>query len=69
MSTEPRASDLLIAAFNVPADGIYVERNGVVTRGTRPEWLDWPTVRGDEFGPPITPPADLARQSKGRRAA
>lgn len=51
-SPEPRVSDLLVAAFNVPEDGIYVERNGVATRGTRPEWLDWPTVRLDEIGPP-----------------
>jgi hypothetical protein len=57
--TEPRASDLLIAAFGVQPDGIYVERNGIVTRGARPDWLDWPMVRGDEFAPqsPATPKA------------
>jgi hypothetical protein len=49
MNTEPKASDLLIATFDVPPDGIYVERNGVATRGKRPDWLGWPSVRGDEI--------------------
>jgi hypothetical protein len=67
MNTEPKASDLLIATFDVPPDGIYVERNGVATRGKRPDWLGWPSVRGDEFGPPIRPVADLANASRRKR--
>ncbi len=54
---QPKASDLLIAAFNVQPDGIYVERTGRATRGARPAYLDWPMVRGDEFAhqSPVTP--------------
>jgi hypothetical protein len=52
-----KASDLLIAAFDAKA--VYVERKGTVTRGAKPDWLDWPMVRGDEFAPqsPATPKA------------
>lgn len=68
MNAAARDSDLLRAAFSVPADGIYVERQGRSVRGTRPDWLDWPSVRGDEFGPPPESHADLAAASKARRA-
>ncbi len=61
MSAEPRVSDLLRAAFDVPdgpidcrdpdgqTGGIYVERHGVATRGTRPAWLDWPSHTAAEM--------------------
>ena len=48
---QPKASDLLIAAFDVQPAGIYVERAGAAMRGQRPAWLDWPMVRCDEFAP------------------
>ncbi len=35
--------------------------------GTRPDYLDWPCVRGDEFGPPIVTQKELATASKGKR--
>jgi hypothetical protein len=38
-----------------------------VVRIPPPRWLDWPLVRGDEFGPPIVKPADLAKASRGKR--
>ena len=47
--SEPKASDLIIAAFHVKPSDIWVERNGITTRGVRPAWLDWPCVRGDEI--------------------
>ena len=40
---EPKASDLLRAAFDVPEDGVWVERGGRTVRGTRPAFLDWPS--------------------------
>ena len=55
--TEPKASDLIIATFD--ATVAWVERHGVTTFGSRPDYLDWPMVRGDEFAPqsPVTPKA------------
>lgn len=32
-----------------------------------PDWLSWPSHTAAEMGPPIQPPAELAKQSKGRR--
>lgn len=63
--TSPKVSDLLAEAFG----GVVVWYTTPAGRevGTRPEWLDWPSVRGDEFGPPVVPQSSLARQSRGRR--
>jgi hypothetical protein len=63
----PRDSDLLIAAFDVT--DVWVERNGRTVRGTRPDWLSWPCVRGDEFAPLPEPPMaspKTARRGRGR---
>jgi hypothetical protein len=49
--TERKASDLIIERFSVPASGVYVERNGVRTRGQRPEWIDWPMHTAADIGP------------------
>jgi hypothetical protein len=40
---QPRDSDLIRDRFGVTDEGIYVERNGRPVRGSRPEWLDWPS--------------------------
>jgi hypothetical protein len=42
-----RDSDLLIERF--AARFVWIERDGVTTHGKRPEWLDYPMVRGDEI--------------------
>ena len=66
--TSPKDSGLIRAAFDKPSGKpserlqVWVERDGVTTVGKRPEWLDWPMVRGDEMGPAYTPP-----KAKGRK--
>lgn len=63
---EPRVSDLLLETFG--GDLWYSTASGREV-GTRPDWFDWPSVRLDEMGPPVRPPAELARASRARRAA
>ena len=64
----PHPAVLVRKVFSVdPLAGVWIERSGKTTRGTRPRWLDRPMLRGDEFGPPIAKHADLAKQSKGVR--
>ena len=60
----PRISDLLVQTFG--GEVVWYTTPDGREFGTRPRWFDWPSVRGDEFGPPITPPAELVRQSRRR---
>jgi hypothetical protein len=55
MSAEPKASDLLRAAFDVPEKGVWVERDGVTVRGSRPDYLDRPMHTAADMAPSAWP--------------
>jgi hypothetical protein len=58
-----------LAALQQAFDGTVLVSwsRGQGQTGKRPDFLSWPMVRGDEFGPPIETQADLAKASKGKR--
>jgi hypothetical protein len=64
-SVAPRPSDLIRSTFAVPEAGIWVTRGGVTTRGTRPHWLDWPSVTGDQIA---RSPWNMAVATKAHKA-
>ncbi len=68
MKPARKDSDLLIEAFGVKPDGIYVERLGQPVRGRRPGWLNWPSNTGADIAmDPPRPPTELAAASRRKR--
>jgi hypothetical protein len=58
-----KASDILMRTFHVKQ--VWVERDGVTTRGVRPQWLDWPMHTAAEMA--VIPTADEMPKKWGRK--
>jgi hypothetical protein len=68
VNNSERASDVICATFDVPDDGIWIERHGVTVRGSRPDWLDWPSHTAADMAPSAWPSAKAAERAVPRGA-